>query len=501
MSTKVIVTNFGALTAKYGKEGLAKINAAIKRLTAADKAREIDTLVISLDSAADMRKHGGFAISSPTSERDTKVAIDAICKKLKPAYVLILGAPDVVCHVKLTNPVMGVDGDTDENVPSDLPYACDAGFNRNISKFLGPTRVVGRLPDICGGRDASVLVKLLDSAAKHKQRPKSDYMSFLGLSTSTWKSSTTESLENIFGTGSAPLISPPAGHPGINAKVKARSWFINCHGASADPSFYGEDKRGNMPASVESAKIAQKVTADTVAAAECCYGAQLYDVSLSQTAMPICNEALNSGAIGFAGSTNIAYGPAEGNSGADLIAQYFMIRVLDGASMGRAFLQSRHQFIQGNSMSDPVNLKTIGQFLLLGDPSLQPCAGAQKNVATLDQGAAVLRRRTLLASQGKALQQAATFPVRLKSIIAAVRSRPLAVLSRKLGYKIENAAFFKVDGGSAVRSEMKVLKFAENVVAIAKSTGKSGTPQHNISILVARMSGNSVISYREYVSR
>jgi hypothetical protein len=117
-----------------------------------------------------------------------------------------------------------------------------------------------------------------------------------------------------------------------------------------------------------------------IVSAECCYGAQLYAISSANPQTGICNVYLSNGAYGFFGSTTIAYGPASGNAEADLLCQYFLRYVLNGASLGRATLQARQQFVQdfttaGTSMSS-VDLKTLAQFNLLGDPALQPIQGA-----------------------------------------------------------------------------------------------------------------------------
>jgi hypothetical protein len=86
----------------------------------------------------------------------------------------------------------------------------------------------------------------------------------------------------------------------------------------------------------------------------------------------ICNTYLASKAYGYFGSTTIAYGPAEGNGAADLICQFFLRRVLAGASLGRAALEARQQFATQAPELDPTDLKTLVQFNLLGDPSLYP---------------------------------------------------------------------------------------------------------------------------------
>ncbi len=107
-------------------------------------------------------------------------------------------------------------------------------------------------------------------------------------------------------------------------------------------------------------------------AAECCYGGELYDPSTAQGQMGICNTYLANQAYGFFGSTTIAYGPSSGNDNADLLCQYFLQSVLQGASIGRAALEARQKFLQVASMSDPFNVKTIAQFNLYGDPALSP---------------------------------------------------------------------------------------------------------------------------------
>jgi Peptidase family C25 len=500
MSIKIIVTNLSALAAKYGSAGLRDINAALRRLVSADAGRNLQTRIIDIADASAMRTVRGAAVRRPGDERATKKAVDAIYRSLEPAYIMILGAGDVVCHVNLSNPIDTVEDD-DSSVPSDLPYASDAPFSRKIQEFLGPGRVVGRLPDIKGSNDATVLVKLIDLSAAHTTRPRRDFAKPFAITAQIWQGSTTMSIANAFGSGHTVLRAPPSKHPGINAGLGARSWFINCHGAASSPEFFGENPGGSQPVAMESAQIAGRVKEGTVAAAECCYGAELYDPAIAGVDMPMCNQALLSGAAAYMGSTNIAYGPPNGNDAADLITQFFLMKILDGASSGRALLQARQRFIRDASMSDPANLKTIGQFLLLGDPSLQPCEAAQPHGATVDGGAAIARRRMLLAADGKAAQRAATFPVRAKGKTAAMRSKPVATLVKKLGYNLGKAVGYKVDGGSDIRFAMKSMRYAEEVVAVAKLAGKSGGPAKRIKLLVARVKGLKVSSYKEYVSR
>ena len=285
---------------------------------------------------------------------------------------MILGAPDVVPHQNMTNPVFGSSDDPDDYAWGDLPYACDAPYSRDIATFRGPTRVVGRLPDLEGAKvQPSYLLTVIAKAEKYQCRKVAEYGGYFGLSTHSWQKSTAESLSNIFGNSDALTLAPPRG-PGHRANQLAPlAHFINCHGGPADPNFYGEKGKA-QPKSLTSGSIARKIKPGTVAAVECCYGAELYNSVMLSSPLPICQHYLLQGAYGYFGSSTIAYGPAEGNSAADLITQYFLKAVLEGASLGRAALVARQRFIQQTGELDPIDLKTLGQFNLLGDPSIHP---------------------------------------------------------------------------------------------------------------------------------
>ncbi len=319
-----------------------------------------------------MRSFNGRAVTDPTDPEQNKKAIDAIFRKADPEYLLILGAIDVVPHQNIRNPALDPPDDPDANADGDLPYACDTPYSRDIAKFKGPTRVVGRLPDLHGAaKNPSYLLKLLATATDYSARKATDYAAYFGLSTHSWRKSTAESLFNIFGNSDALNLAPPKG-PTFSAKaLTPLAHFINCHGGPSDPQFVGE--KGNaQPVSLTSNGIAKKIKRGTIAAVECCYGAELYDSIMLSIPMPICQRYLDRGAYGYFGSSTIAYGPEEGNGAADLITQYFLLAVLEGASLGRAALMARQRFVEQVGELDPIDLKTLGQFNLLGDPSIHP---------------------------------------------------------------------------------------------------------------------------------
>ncbi len=239
--------------------------------------------------------------------------------------------------------------------------------------FIGPTRVVGRLPDLTAGTDARYLAALLKTAATWRSSPRDTYEKHLGISTETWKASTQQNLKMLFGSGDDLQVAPPKGPKWTAAQLKRRVHLINCHGAEADFRFYGERKSdGDQPVAHTAPRVKGKIAQGTVAAVECCYGSELYDPAMANGQIGICSTYLSGGAYAFVGATTIAYGPSSGNEDADLMCQYFVRRVLAGASLGRAFLEARQEFAQLSSEIDPFSLKTIAQFTLLGDPSIVP---------------------------------------------------------------------------------------------------------------------------------
>jgi len=373
---------------KYGSKGLSTIRNSLTALIAADKKRGIQSRVVYLDDKATMKKMGGKAVMSATDPRENKEAIDAVFKSLNPDYLMILGAPDVVPHQDLDNPAYEPPDDDDGHAWGDLPYACDASYSRDPARFVGPTRVVGRLPDLVSANEPSYAVGLLKTAAGYRKRPPDDYVGYFGLSAKVWRGSTRLSLNNIFGNATKLLLSPLSGPKYPNAELRALMHFINCHGGVASPEFQGQ--QGNRyPTSLTTQATVGEIVDGAVAAVECCYGAELYDSTTLAIDLPICQSYLRHGAYGYLGSTTIAYGPADDNGAADLICQYFLLNVLDGASTGRAALLARQQFVERTAQMDPFDLKTLAQFNLLGDPSVHPVAAPStgdipKGVATAE---------------------------------------------------------------------------------------------------------------------
>jgi len=371
---KAIVTNLSALKRKYGTAGVQKIQAALKHLIAKDRKRGLLTRLYPLDDAATMKQVNGKPVTKATDPKQNKNAIDAVYAAFAPDYLMILGSIDVIPHQNLKNPLYSPYDDPDKFAFGDLPYACEAKYSQRPQNFFGPTRVVGRLPDITGAKDPQYLLALLETAVAYKSSNAQAYRNYFGISAEVWKRSTDLSLSATFGNAADLKTVPPSNAKWPTPLVKRLSHFINCHGAPDDSHFYGQPRSGAQvyPVALDAVYLEKNISEGTVAAAECCYGGQLFNPVYNASQMGICNAYLGNKAYGFFGSTTIAYGPDDHNDQADLICQYFLQSLLKGASLGRAALEARQKFAHTASMSDPSNVKTIAQFNLYADPSVAP---------------------------------------------------------------------------------------------------------------------------------
>jgi hypothetical protein len=514
VSTKVIVTNNGALEKKYGNR-VNEIRQAVDRLIQADGKRGLHSELICLDDSGQMKRFKCPVVDDAMNCRQNKEAIDGIYKVLLPDYIMILGARDVVPHHDARNPIYGRD-DPDRFAYGDLAYASDAPYSQNPESFIGPTRVVGRLPDIPNSEDPSYLIDVLRTAAGWAENKVDSYLPYFGVSTYTWRKSTGLSLKRIFGSADGLKTSPPDTYKWKRSTLSVLSHFINCHGAPADSHYYGEKGR-QYPVAHDAAYISGKIKQGTVVAAECCYGAELYDPRITAGQIGIPLAYLASKAYGFLGSSTIAYGPAEGNGAADLICQFFLNRILQGASLGRAALLARQDFVDANPTLDPVDLKTMAQFILLGDPSIQPVEASTADVGVWGGGTGAgpkalgivadrASRRRHLARRGLMIGQSTRYARK------ASRVRPSLSLRKRLEEMVAQAGIFdpKITtyrvGGAALPKDIRAAFAAakpptEVFHVVSGRTGKKPSLIPDVAVLVARVEAGELRSYRILHSR
>lgn len=299
-----------------------------------------------------------------------------------------------------------------------------------------------------------------------------------------WKKSTGLSLRNLFGSDQALETVPDKGPVWPDSSLSHRVHFINCHGSPADPKVYGQ--RGEeYPVAHQAKSIKGKISAGTVIAAECCYGAQLYDPADSDRQEGICVAYLRAGAYGFLGSSTIAYGPSSGNGQADFLCQYFIDAVLGGGSLGRALLEARQRFGSNYTHFDPADLKTMVQFYLLGDPSLQPVSPemhafaatkAFKSVSGESAAGTRLLRREKLVRAGINLGKTLGSVKDKAEMVPANVAKTLELAARESGLKSFGRKSFSVAfPASANSGEMKSFAGLRSGRSVHMFIGKHGS--------------------------
>jgi len=509
---KIIITNRSALQNKYGSAGFKKIQTAVKHLIAADKKRNLSSLLVFLDDPSTMKKARGKAIKDVTDPEQYKNAIDRLFNYYKPDYIMLLGATDIIPHCRFRIPIPD---DDDPFVPSDVPYACEAPFSRNAGDFIAPGRVLGRLPDITGINDPTYLISLIQNSINWKPLKSTAYKDYFSLSVKWWQKSTQVSLKNIFQDNKKLRLAPPAEGPYTKTDLRPMMHFLNCHGGLRTSELYGQpnEKSNSFPVCFESDMMDKKISYGTVAAAECCYGGLLYNPNRpNKIHLPIANSYLKNNAIAFVGSTTAAYGPSDSQGGADYIAQYFLIAIQKGgASTGRAFLEAQQRFVEkGDVKMDPTDLKTIIQFLLLGDPSMTPIEDSPKTTPGRTPVKSIMNkaahdtkerkeRRLKLAEKSVYINNTSDAPVRIEASVGGVLKTDIKKALRTYKFKDEKKMTYGFKKGK--KSKTKNIPVDQNYRYHVYSDLKKGEVIDTLRLLVIQEVNNKVMEVKEYVRR
>lgn len=461
---KLWITNLCALRGAYGSAGLAQIRAAVADALAGDRTRGLGSRLVDVSAAATARALGVAPVDDPADRAAMLAAVNAAAAVSTPDYLVLLGGPHVLPHQPLRNPAFHPGDDPERTVASDLPYATGSSSD-DPADHVGPTRVVGRLPDLPGQGDATLLVELLRATTRWQRRARARHLPVFGLTTAAWADSTRLTLEVLPGRDAPPHVVPPQ-RPPWRTLARHRTVLANVHGATADPAWYGDDGTVPLPVALIPDDLAGRVAEGAVVGSEACFGAELYDPALAAGRAGLATAWLAAGAVALVGSTTTSYGGVDESVAADVLVGAWLAAVLDGASTGRGLLAARHQLATRSGELDPVDLKTLAQFLLLGDPSVHPvvprttagapshaaAAAAHGRAASLAGAVPAARaaRRATLAAVGSALETAVLRPrARVRPGPAAER---VVALAGAVDPAAAHAAARLAASGSAVRS-------------------------------------------------
>jgi hypothetical protein len=381
MANKLVFTHGANFTAKFGATEKQNLEVRLNQLVAFDAQRGITTKFVFVDDPASVGRFG-VASANVATPQAIKGVVDAIATKTPQDYFVAVGGHDIVPLFEYPNPVSGT---TDKTVPSDNGYASSSANPLP----LVPDRSFGRLPT-SNDSTPDLLWKQFDEILSFKSAAAN--VGGYAIYADYWSQTSQNIAKQLGIPGPLQSLSPP-----IDVQPNPRSFpaaglsggrvhYFNLHGDLRNSPWYGQD--GNNLNSYPEACLPALIPAGvrhSVAACEACYGGDSYGTKTVRRTVNTANclSYLNQQAIGFCGSTTIAYGGTNDTPepwAADLLVLYFLQSVRAGKAMGAALrdakLQVGQDAMRKNSAYDDLTKKTLLQFLLYGDPSIPPIQSA-----------------------------------------------------------------------------------------------------------------------------
>jgi Tfp pilus assembly protein PilF len=392
--TQILLGCKTTLLQRYGAAGFAAIDGRLHALAQALCRRGIQTHCCYIDDAASLQIDDQITLAPAAHQAS---AIRDLVRTLAEALgqqeqelgtLLLIGGDDSIPFHRLPNPLH----DDDAVVLSDSPYGSDdAGY-------LLPQRVVARLPD-GAGEQPTLLLTLLDQMIDyhhgHSQQPKNGIFHLplalgrhgaarkapnptdAGYSAEIWRESSRAVLDSL--DASAPLsASPPLDADTLDLAewIDRRVLYVNLHGAAGLANWYGQPDAiwpgaaTRLPIALRPDQLADRRLSGTLLISEACYGAELVNRT-DQTSIML--RALAEGVLACVGATVSSYGSITMPLiGADLLCQRLLAQLASGTPVGAALHQARLEFAQTmyrrQGYLDDVDVKTLTEFVLLGDP-------------------------------------------------------------------------------------------------------------------------------------
>jgi hypothetical protein len=406
----LIISSRQALTEKYGRLGMERLDSDLRELRQAVEDRgDVEAVILYVDDEESLERYRLEPVD-PGNAYEIKMLVDKVDAHLADGgrevrYLVIIGGDEIIPFHRLPNPVE----DQDAFVLSDNPYACRG------KSYLVPDRAVGRLPDgesqtrgryppPTYGASIGFLHSLIQTAARghrnrvvskglrdalrsalHLFKPKQMNGHGLGYSASIWRRASRAVFSTI-GDDSQLRTSPPLTYEGFRIVGQPTFSYFNLHGIEDGPNWYGQ-RDSLFPADYPLFPLALRPQdlgiddcADSVVLTEACYGANILGKSVSNS---IALRLLAGGALAVVGSTKVAYGSlAPPLLGADLIGKYFweglQARLTAGDALKYAKANLVREMQQRQGYLDGEDQKALISFVLYGDP-LVPITTVQRS--------------------------------------------------------------------------------------------------------------------------
>lgn len=385
----MVLAHRQALVRRFGHDAWQRIDAALRQLQLVLQRNGLTVVSGYIDDPVHLQLGDVRIVQAvPAEAMAVRDLVRSFSQQLKPhaaelTTLLLIGGDDCIPFHRLQNPIP----DDERTLLSDSPYACDdAGY-------LIPQRIVARLPE-GEGASPELLLQLLErmttyhTQAHHQGQLGFDVSAWLrirsvpgdrfarGIAAEVWQEPSRVVLQNLHPEAQL-LHSPPVTSESLSVRMLAgrEVLYLNLHGAAGMAHFYGQpqDTWGAataLPIALTPQHMTRQVAEGTIVISEACYGAELQGRTPDNS---IALQALYQGARAFVGATVNAYGSAVlPLLGADLLFERLTYHLANGMPIGLALYTARLEFAQimfeRQGFLDDVDIKTLIEFILLGDP-------------------------------------------------------------------------------------------------------------------------------------
>jgi hypothetical protein len=394
----ILLTSQANLIQQYGKEGYLSLAAAmLKFQKIIDRRPNWRAFTLYVDDPQTTASIGLKPVkgTDPWAIKKLLADLDRNLSRRGEMIgaLLIVGGPQIIPFHLLPNPV----DDVDAEIPSDNPYGC---IDDN---YFVPEWPVGRFPGDASNDIRPLIASLQASIDQHAQNRKAPNwlvrnwewllttiqklfhmhnspQTSMGYTAAIWRKAS-EATYSPLGDHRSMLISPPS--TALEYRKIARSphyAYFNLHGILESADWYGHNDPINpldgpdYPVALQLSDIRSPSWTPQIVFSEACYGAWITERTIDQ-AIPL--RMLSLGTSAFVGSTATAYGAVETPLiAADLLGNYFWKHLKQGAAVGEALRRAKIDLIQEMDQRqgylDGEDQKTLIEFILYGDPLLNP---------------------------------------------------------------------------------------------------------------------------------
>ena len=387
----VILTTKTGLTEQYGQQSAQVILDELAKLAASvQKKNNWHALIFMPDDLTVCGKYGITPVDAvdPWKIKLALTDLDTALAKTGEMIgaVVIVGGEKVIPFHNLPNPT----DDSDATVPSDNPYGSldknyfvgdwpvgrlpgdatqDSGLLltqiRNITQYhLDESATVGWL---------SQLLRLLLSLSQTYARNFTN----LGYTAAIWQRSSLSAFRPI-GDARNLYLSPNGKSTAFSADkiAKAPFCYFNLHGVEDGSDWYGQkdtsdtSTTADYPVALQPSALKKNLTSPRIVFSEACYGGHIVGLKEDES---IALTFLGQGVLAMIASSTIAYGSVTTPLiGGDLLANLVMKYLVDGLSVGTAFVKAKVDFVREMNLRqgylDGEDQKTLISFALYGDP-------------------------------------------------------------------------------------------------------------------------------------